>query len=295
MRLNEIQISRLLDDARKFVEEDKILHAVQVYRKLILLEPTLMLSYVELASVYAERNYIDAAISTLVAAEPLFSGDPELLFRLGDFYLRAEQYDHALETFRQLIEEKSAPVHYKMGVAMFFLEKFADAEDQFRTALQIDPNLPHVYESIGELLLKRGQFQDAIRYLRKGIVADPFYGVSHFLLGLAHGRLNEWKSAYDEFVLSIDMDPNEPLHWQMCGESLIHLNRLDEAEQYVRKALELDPGSAESVLLLGQINAMRGEYDTSAEWIHKALNLDPENVRAKELLWHLRDSHKNAN
>ena len=294
MNLNEIQIARILDDARKYVEEEKYLHAAQFYHRLIRLEPGLMLSYVELASMYAEMGDLNAGINILHLAEERFPEQPDLLFRIGDYNLRLENYPVALRYFAQLEREHSAHVHYKMGVAYFFQDKLDNAEEQFRLAVKIDPNFPRVNDSIGELLLKRGAFQDAIRYLKKGITIDPYNGVSHFLLGIAHCRLQSWRAAYDEFVLSIDMDPQEALHWQLCGETLIHLDRLDEAEQYIRKALELDPQSVDSRIRLGHIHAMRGNYEAAREWLGKALYLDPKNERAQELLSIVRENQSGA-
>lgn len=290
MPLNEIQISRLLDTARKFAEQEKHLHAAQYFLRLMQLEPQFLPAYLELASLYADMDYPDAAIGILQRAENNFPGDPEVLFRLGDYYLRDGRYRLALKTFTRLEDEKSAHVHYKMGVAYFFQENLDEAEHQFRIALKINPHFPRVNDSIGELLLKRGMYGEAIRYLRKGIALDPYNGVSHFLLGLAHCRLDKWPQAYDEFVLAIDMDPQESVHWQLCGETLIHLRRLDEAEQYIRKALELDSKSVDSHILFAQLHAIRGNYDRSMEFINQALALEPRNPRAKELLWRLRDS-----
>ena len=50
MKMNEIQISRLLDQARAFVQEEKYLHAIQIYRKLAAAEPEFVPAYRELAS-----------------------------------------------------------------------------------------------------------------------------------------------------------------------------------------------------------------------------------------------------
>lgn len=284
MQMNEIQIAHILDEARKYAEEDKYLHAAQMYERLILLEPKFLLPYIELASLHAASGNVQWSIKTLERAEKLIPDNPELLFKLGDYHLRLEDYSGALNYFMQIREDKIAHVHYKMGVTYFFQDKLEEAEREFRIALKLDPHYPRVNESIGELLLKRGSLNEAVKYLRHGINLDPYNGVSHFLLGIAFCRLSQWKKAYDEFVQSIDLDPNESVHWQLCGESLMHLRRYDEAEQYVRKSLELEPDSIDSRILLGQICVWKKEYERSIDWINKALALDPENVKAHEVL-----------
>jgi tetratricopeptide (TPR) repeat protein len=294
MLMNEIQIAHILDEARKFAEEEKYLHASQLYERLIHLEPKLVLPYLELASLYANTEHLQWGIQVLLRARQWLPGNADVLFKLGDYCLRNEEYDRALEYFRQIPANKIAHVHYKMGVTYFFQNNLDEAEKEFRIALKIDPNYPRVNESIGELLLKRGSLDEAVKYLRHGITLDPYNGISHFLLGLAYCRLDRWKKAYDEFVLSIDMDPGESLHWQLCGESLMHLRRYNEAEQYLRKSLELDPESIDSQLLLAEIYAMKKEFNRSAEWINKVLTRDPENEKAQEVLASITGTRKHA-
>jgi tetratricopeptide (TPR) repeat protein len=294
MRLNEIQIAHILDEARKFSEDGKYLHSCQMYERLIVLEPTLLLPYIELASLHAAGGNVGASIMVLERARKLFPYHPEILLKLGDYSIMLEDYAGALAYYRLVSCDTMALVHYKMGVAYFYEENFVNAEAEFRQALRIDPKYPHVNESIGELLLKRDMFEEAVTFLKKGISIDPYNGVSHFLLGLAYCRLNHWKKGYDEFVLSIDMDPNEFLHWQLCGEALMHLGRNDEAEQYLRKSLELEPDCIETQLLISRIFALRKEYGVSREWIAQALKLDPGNVNALELLASLEVGKKKA-
>jgi tetratricopeptide (TPR) repeat protein len=293
MLMNEIQIAHILDEARKFAEEHKYLHSSQLYERLIFLVPEFLLPYIELASLHAGNGNPRWSIRTLERAERLFPGNPELIFKLGDYHLRVEEYKEALSYFSR-IQDKIAHVHYKMGVTYFFQDNLDDAEKQFRIALKLDPNYPRVNESIGELLLKRGSPNEAARYLRRGIMLDPYNGVSHFLLGLALCRMLQWKKAYDEFVQSIDLDPTESIHWQLCGEALMHLRRYDEAEQYVRKSLELEPESVDSAILFAQICARKKEYERSIDWINKALALDPENVKAQEVLASISETRAQA-
>jgi len=99
--------------------------------------------------------------------------------------------------------------------------------------------------------------------------------------------LDQWKKASQEFVTAIDMDPNEPSSWQLCGECLIQLKRFNEAEAYLRKALELNPRSAETLVDLGQVFNVKGEVERAKEFIRRALAVDPANTRAREARWKL--------
>jgi tetratricopeptide (TPR) repeat protein len=105
--------------------------------------------------------------------------------------------------------------------------------------------------------------------------------------------MGDVESAYEEFVTSIDTDPQNPQCWQRCGETLLAMKRLDEAEKYLRKALDLDPKCVDALANLGQIHFLRGERARSEEYFAKALELDPHNPTARIGRLHTRNSKKN--
>ncbi len=290
MKLNEIQLARLLDNARALVEEGKRLHAMQVYNRLVAAEPSFLLPYFELASLYAELGKEHASISILRQAQELFPENVEVTYHLGGYHLRIEEYEKALTLYKKLVGKKLPQVHFNMGVAYYFKNNFKLAEEQFRLTLKYDPQYPKINESLGELLLKRQAYTEAIDYLKRGIEKNPYSAVNHHLLGSAYGKIDDWKKAQKEFVLAVDMDPEQAANWQMCGESLIHLKRFTEAEPYLRKALELSPQSVETLVYLSQVLSAKGEMERAIEYIKKALNVDPKNQQARSMQWKLQRS-----
>ena len=285
MLLNEIQISRLLDQARTLIEEKKVLHAAQIYRRLIRAEPTLVLASVELASLYEKMGRLEAGVAILNEALVVNPNSDELIFLLGSYTLRLQDYDRALAYFRRIAGKKLPHVHFNMGMAYFFKNDIQHAEEQFRLTLKFDPAFPRINQSIGEILMRRQAYTEAIDYLRKGVSIDPYNAVNHFLLGTAYGKVHNWKRALGEFILSTDTDPTEASHWHMCGEALIHLRRYDEARPYLLKSLELDPHSPDALIALGHVYAANGSTDQALQCIDKALKLDAHHARALDARW----------
>jgi tetratricopeptide (TPR) repeat protein len=290
MTMNELQIARLLDQARSFVREEKPLHAMQVYRRLLAAAPDCVPAYRELSSLYGEMGRDAAAIGLLRRAELVLPGNEEVVFLLGMRHLQAEDFDRAITCFKRIAGRKLPQVHFQLAVAYFYKGNLKAAEEQFRMTLQYDPHFPRINESLGELLLQRNAFTDAVHFLKKGIAADPYSAVNHFLLGLAYGRLHDWKKAHEEFIVTVDMDPLEPQHWQLCGESLIHLKRYEEAEPYLRKALGLAPSSVDAMLALCKVLTVKGDLAGAQAIRAAAFSLDPATARAGEIRWKLRQA-----
>jgi tetratricopeptide (TPR) repeat protein len=66
----------------------------------------------------------------------------------------------------------------------------------------------------------------------------------------------------------------------MCGEVLLSLQRLDEAERYLRKALELNPLLTDAVADFGFLFLKRGDLQRAREYFERALELEPQNSKA---------------
>ncbi len=287
MMIDEPTLAQLLDQARSYADDGKYLHAIQVYRKITGLAPSLDIAWIELAEVYSELKQLDAAERALLEARDRTKDKQEITFLLGNLNLKRRQYDQALKFYRELSEvEQELPermrthLTFNLALVHFYRNNFRLAEEFFRKTQRLDPRFPKINESLGELLLRRGALAEARSVLGEAIKIDSYSWIAHYLLGVAHMRLYDWRNAYEEFVTAIEMDPQEPTTWQLCGEVLIALHQLDEAEQYLRKALELNPHFIDAVANFGSLYLKRGDYRRAREFFEKALALDPQHSKA---------------
>ncbi|HEY4612473.1 MAG TPA: tetratricopeptide repeat protein [Bacteroidota bacterium] len=285
--IDEPTLAAMLERARGFVNDGKHLHAVQLYRRITELMPSLEVGWIELAETYAELKQLDAAERALLEARQHTRDRYEITFLLGNLNLKRQQYDEALSYYKALLaEEKLLPARmrthltFNLGLIAFHRNNFRLAEDYFRKVQQLDQHFPKINESIAELLLRRGAVAEAVGLLSSALKHDPYSWIGHYLLGVGYMRLYDWRNAYEEFVTAIEMDPKEPATWQLCGEVLIALQQLDEAEQYLRKALELNPHLTDAVANFGSLFLKRGDQQRAREFFEKALALDPKNRKA---------------
>jgi tetratricopeptide (TPR) repeat protein len=293
MRTDESRLIGLVDKARALSRERKYLHAEQIYHRLIREEPEFVTAYTDLAALYQETNRLGESTAILHAACGRFPANAGITFMLGNAHLRQRHYGRALSCYKQIANEKLPHVHFNMGIAHLSQGNMRAAEEQFRTTMRLDHDFPQVHEFLGELLIARKAFAEAVKHLRRAVTGNPYASGSHHLLGIALRAMGDVESAYEEFVTSIDTDPQNPQCWQRCGETLLAMKRLDEAEKYLRKALDLDPKCVDALANLGQIHFLRGERARSEEYFAKALELDPHNPTARIGRLHTRNSKKN--
>ncbi len=279
--MTELTLQGWLRQAEAYVAEGKPLHAVQLYRRLLNEVPTFTEAAFELSYLYLEAGQADAAESVLLRTLDAAPAErTEVIFMLGNLYLRTARYPQALERYGELSELDLPQVHFNSALAHFYGGDMARAEAGFRRTLAADPTFPRINESLGELLIKRKAYVEAVSSLEKAVELDPYAWINHYLLGVALYGNRQHREAYDSLVQALDLDPSEPNGWLMCGEVLIAMNRLDEAEQYLKKAVELNDRMAAAWANLALAALKRDRFQEAGAHLERAVALDPACAQA---------------
>ena len=286
--VNELQIHTVLEQAREFAEEGKLLHAVQLYRRLLHAVPLFEEPYLRIAQIYAEWGRYDQAEQLLLTGHRRNPGNPEFMLMLGELFQRRGDYGAAVECYSSLGPMRLPEAHFNLGIAYMRQEQWKKAEEELRLTLLLDPHFPEVHEILGEILIKRKQYSTAASELRRGIRDDHYSAVAHRLLGIALLNQYEYLKALDEFVLAVDMDPHDAAAWQLCGDTLLRLRRFGEAEPYLERALALNPHSPDASASFGFLCLYRGERAKALDAFNNALKEQPGHPRALDGRLHLK-------
>ncbi len=273
--MDDLYLQPLFDRARACVTEEKFLHAVQFYRRILSADRRNEDAYFELSALFVKMKNPSAA--ALVLEEALYNcgENAEILFAIGTFHLQQGNSSKALEFFKKLEAARKPDVFFNMGLAYSNQNNPRYAEKYFRLAYHYDPTFPKIHEILGELLLQRKAYAEAISFLHRALEVDQYSWMAHYLVGQCYAGIYNWKAAFEEFTIAIDMGGNEAQIWQRCGQCLLQLRRYDEAEQYLNKALGLDPHLAATYADVGFLHLYRGEIDTAIINFETALALQP--------------------
>jgi len=98
------------------------------------------------------------------------------------------EYERALQLFKGAAKKRaqSAFALRDVGHAAFHLQDFTSAMDYYQKALKADKNLLDVHFNSGLILMKRGQFQDAMEGFRQTLrLVHPLVPGGYYL-GLFH-------------------------------------------------------------------------------------------------------------
>jgi len=145
----------------------------------------------------------------------------------------------------------------------------ADAEKEFRRAIELDPNYPSAHQWYGQFLSQVGRNDEAIVELERAYELDPFSPIISSNLGSAYRDAHRYDDAVAQFKKTLEIQPD-------FGVAMFHLYLTYLAADRYEDAIDLlaDLGSAkENVKRLKEVyrkSGKRGYWDELFEIAKKA-------------------------
>ncbi len=121
----------------------------------------------------------------------------------------------------------------------------------------------------------KGEVAESIRALEEALDEVPEDRWARQVLASAYQTYGEYEKAY-ELLASIEVrQPDDAATLSAVGALLLMLNRVDEAEVKLRRALELDPKSGSARLGLARIAVRQRDEDTALALMNETIEVDP--------------------
>jgi type IV pilus assembly protein PilF len=143
-------------------------------------------------------------------------------------------------------------------------------------------NRARIHTELGAAYYGAGQMPVAVQELKEAISADPGYGPAYSQLGLVYMTLKEDALAQQSFERALKIDPNDSSTNNNYGMFLCQRKREKEAMKYFAAALKnplyATPESAYANA--GVCSRLQGDDVKAEEWLRKALALQPNQPQA---------------
>lgn len=146
----------------------------------------------------------------------------------------------------------------------------------FERAMQLNPQHPEPYESLGRLYLDEGKPEQALKILSKGASLPQAPASLYFRLSEAYRQLNRANEALEAARNGLLQEPNDPDLLKSVGSSLDALGRYDEAIAAFESVLSDGIHAAEAHLNIGLVHIHAGRKNEALEHLKKALELRPQ-------------------
>ncbi len=155
-------------------------------------------------------------------------------------------------------------------------------------ALGLDSTLGEAHASLAQALLAYDlNFAEANREFRRAIELNPNYATAHHWYGESVlGPLGQFEEAIAEARRSLELDPLSVIINADYGSALTNARRYDQAIEQLRKTVEMDPGFYYAHWTLGNALELKGFTEEAIAEYKKAIALNDDPL-PRALLGHL--------
>ena len=183
------------------------------------------------------------------------------------------RYDEAIEVLQEglAIYPNAVELHVGIGYAQLAREEFAWARAAFEHALTLEPEHEDGLAGLGEVLLRLGQDEPALRCFRRtlelGYTDDVDLmlqiGRSLFREGSTRERADFFEASQEFFDAAVKQAPESAEAIACVGYARHRLADDDGAISALRRALQLDGEHAEARIYLANILYDRNDHQTA--------------------------------
>lgn len=150
-------------------------------------------------------------------------------------------------------------------------------EDPLRDAMRGVDVAAAAHLEWGVELQQVGRVQDAIAETERAAKLDPYLVQAQVNLIILYGRVGDFDKAEEHYQKAIALNPHQfPDAYYDYGVLLMNANRLQEAAQAFRKAIEIKPSYADAHNNLGYSLEREGKLDEAAGEYRKAIEAKPD-------------------
>lgn len=176
--------------------------------------------------------------------------------------------------------KKSAPSPAELNqlVALFNAGHHAELENRARLLLERCPGSGFVWKILGAVLQMQGK--DSLPALQKATELLPGDAEAHYNLGNTLLLLNRLDEAEASYRRALRINPDDADAYFNLGNTLRKLGRLDKAAASYVKTLQFRPGHAEAHCNLGNILQEMGRLDEAEASYRQALEIKPSYAAA---------------
>lgn len=283
------------------------------------LNPKFVLARSNLEIILRKTGMLDERIARLNKDIEQNPHDEDRILELADTYVQLKKYSHAIIYYKKVLERNpnSYRAHFGFSNTLKYLGKYEDAIEEMNLALDVRQS-HEGYRSLGEIYLRKGVIDMAIKNFEEALKFDDTSSETHFLLGFALGEKGRVMESIEAMKKAIALNPSlaqvdsdalidvvpQPAQWEAIKKQMgvpevagdpfqVHYNMgmsyrnkglFDEAEKEFRECLKIKEDAVEAHYALAESALCSGKYETAIQGLQDALQRNCDPVRCYNAL-----------
>ena len=178
------------------------------------------------------------------------------------------------------VDQNATAETFEQAVSLHRQGRVPAAETLYQEVLAQNPDHPGALRQLGTLRLQQGDFEDAMRLIRRALDGDPSSCEARVNLGVALHALNRPAEALEHFETAIALEPERAEAHYNLGRALHKLKRMAEAGECYERALALKPSYPGAHNNLGNVNLALDRPRQAMACFEAALAIAPDHADA---------------
>jgi tetratricopeptide (TPR) repeat protein len=266
-----------------FVENalGKVQDSIAAYRKSVAAKPDVFESNLNLGLQLAKTGSPDAevflrAATRLKPTSHTAEGQYRAWLSLAQAMGRANP-DEALAAYQRAktFQPKEAEPYFLAGQLFEQENKFADAEQEYKQALALDPASRDAVVGLANVYMRGRRFPEAEDYLRKALASQADSAPVHIQLGRVLAAEGKNELAIAELQAGIKLAPVDDSAQRDLAELYETVGKSELAEAAYRALLAAHPNEAELHRLLGEALLPQKKFMDAQQEFIAAVKLKP--------------------
>lgn len=160
----------------------------------------------EMAAMFETQGEVEQAIHAYEAVLEQ-TKNPTALHRLGVLWVRQGDLERATSYFEQALKHdpENAELYCDLGYALYLDQRYAEADQALRRALELNPHLARAHANFGMLLARTGRSEDALYAFSRAGLSE---GEARNNLALAMMVEQRFPEAQAQYEGALRAEPN---------------------------------------------------------------------------------------
>ena len=208
--------------------------------------------------------------------------------------VKQDKFDVAQSQLNKYLPKfsKNANLHYAQGVLLVKRQASSDmeyrekseellkrAQNEFNTALIINPRYYQAYNALGVIELNTGNWNKARQYFGRALEVDPNYATAIDNLGTIDYLQGNHDLAQKRFMKAISLNPNSSTAYFHLAQVYDKKSGYSKALDALDHSLRIKGNSSVAYNLRGEILKKQGNEAAAIESFKKSIALKPENTK----------------
>ncbi len=233
------------------------------------------------ARLFIARDQREDARRALSKVIELNDQEPLAWAVLGELEQRDGHTEEAITAFSQAIESGANTHTFRLKRAELLIEtkKFDEAEKDVAVLMKSMPDDPGVNFAQAQILLARGQAEEALPFLEKAAHAQADrHTQALYALALINFQLKNYEQAETYAYRFVDDVPGSLSGRKVLATILLQNGKLDDAKAELQRIIVAKPDEVDALNLLATIMYRQGEKAESVDILENIANKHPDSA-----------------